>query len=492
MKRLLEQTALELRDRIRSHQVSAEEVCRTFLDRIDATEDRVHAFTTLRRDEALEDARTVDRKLAVGEAPGGFAGVPIAIKDVICTRDLRTTCSSRMLEEFRPIYDATVVDRLRRSGAIIVGKTNMDEFAMGSSTENSAFHPTRNPWDPERVPGGSSGGSAAVLAADGVPFALGTDTGGSVRQPAAFCGIVGIKPTYGRVSRFGLVAYASSLDQIGPMGRTVADVAALLGCIAGHDPRDSTCSNRPVPDYLAGLDRPVTGLRIGVPDEYFPPGLDAAIRDAVLAAVRSLERIGAAAEPVTLPHTEYAVPAYYIVAPAEASSNLARYDGVRYGWRSEAPDADVVEMYRATRSSGFGKEVQRRIMLGTYVLSAGYYDAYYLKAQRVRTLIQEDFRRAFEKVDLIVSPTTPTPAFRIGEKIDNPLEMYLSDIFTVTSNLAGLPALSLPCGLSGNGLPIGLQIIGRPFDEETVLRAGAALEAVLRFRDRRPPIPIEH
>jgi aspartyl-tRNA(Asn)/glutamyl-tRNA(Gln) amidotransferase subunit A len=492
LKALLDQTALELGDRIRARQVSAEEVCRTFLDRIDAIEDRVHAFTTLRRDEALEEARTVDRKLAAGEALGDFAGVPIAVKDVICTRDLRTTCSSRVLENFRPTYDATVVGRLRESGAVIVGKTNMDEFAMGSSTENSAFHPTRNPWDPDRVPGGSSGGSAAVVAADGVPFALGTDTGGSVRQPAAFCGIVGIKPTYGRVSRFGLVAFASSLDQIGPMGRTIGDVAALLGRIAGHDPLDSTCSNRPVPDYLAGLERPVTGLRIGVPDEYFPPGLDASTRDAVQGAVRSLERLGAAAEPVTLPHTEYAVPAYYIVAPAEASSNLARYDGVRYGWRSEAPEADIVDMYRSPHPSGFGKEVQRRIMLGTYVLSAGYYDAYYLKAQRVRTLIREDFRRAFEKVDLVVSPTTPTPAFRIGEKIDNPLEMYLSDIFTVTSNLAGLPALSLPCGMSGDGLPIGLQIIGRPFDEETVLRAGAALEAELRFRDRRPSIPIDH
>jgi aspartyl-tRNA(Asn)/glutamyl-tRNA(Gln) amidotransferase subunit A len=492
LKELLDLNALQLRDAIRSRRVSAQETCRTFLDHIGTIEDRLQAFTTLDSDRALEAAGAIDRRLAAGDRVGNLAGVPIAVKDVICTRDLRTTCSSRILENFRPTYDAAVIERLRFADAVIVGKTNMDEFAMGSSTENSAFHPTRNPWDLDRVPGGSSGGSAAVVAGGGVPLALGTDTGGSIRQPAAFCGIVGLKPTYGRVSRFGLIAFASSLDQIGPLGRTVGDVAALLGEIAGPDRRDSTCSPESAPDYLQGIESPVQGLRIGIPEEYFPAGLDAEIADSVRQAVRRLEGLGAVTEPVSLPHTDYAVPTYYIIAPAEASSNLARFDGVRYGWRAEAPGAGIVDMYRSTRSTGFGREVRRRIMLGTYVLSAGYYDAYYLKAQRVRTLIREEFRRAFEQVDLIVSPTTPTPAFRIGEKADNPLEMYLSDIFTVTANLAGLPTLSLPCGLSGNGLPIGLQIIGRPFEERTILRAGQALEAELRFGKNRPSFRNDH
>ena len=490
MSELLDCNVLQLRDRIGAGEVSAEETCRAFLDRIEAVEERVGAFTVVLRDEAIEAARAADRRIAAGESAGSLAGVPVAVKDLLCTRGVPTTCASRMLENFRPTYDATVVTRLRRAGAVVVGKTNMDEFAMGSSTENSAFHTTRNPWDLERVPGGSSGGSAAALASGGVPAALGSDTGGSIRQPAALCGVVGLKPTWGRVSRYGLVAFASSLDQVGPMGRTVADCAALLGEIAGPDPNDATCSGRPVPDYVAALGDGAQGLRIGMPEEYFPAGLDAGIRGSVEAALRQMEQLGATVEPVSLPHTDYAIATYYILATAEASSNLARYDGVRYGVRREPEDrapGGIVGMYRATRSAGFGAEVQRRIMLGTYVLSAGYYDAYYLKAQKVRTLIEEDFRRAFEKVDLICSPTTPSPAFRLGEKIDDPMEMYLSDVFTATINLAGLPGLSLPCGLSATGLPIGFQIVGRPFEEKTILRAAAALERALDFH--RPVLP---
>ena len=490
---LLQLEAPALRDRIRSGEVSAREVCRTFLERIDSIEDQIGAFLTLRSDEALKDAAKLDERITRGEDPGSLAGLPIAVKDIISTRGIRTTCASRLLEDFVPTYDATVIDKLKQAGAILVGKTNMDEFAMGSSTENSAFHPTHNPYDLERVPGGSSGGSAAILAADGVPLALGTDTGGSIRQPAALCGIVGLKPTYGRVSRYGLVAFASSLDQIGPMGRSVADVAMLLGHIAGPDPRDSTASTREPADYLAGLDRGVEGLRIGIPTQYFPDSLDGEIGDRIRAALETLEGMGARLEEISLPHTRYAVPTYYIVAPAEASSNLARYDGVRYGFRADpAEGSGLGEMYTTTRNRGFGPEVKRRIMLGTYVLSAGYYDAYYLKAQKVRTLIREDFRKAFRSVDLICSPTTPTTAFRIGEKKGNPLEMYHSDVFTATINLAGLPALSLPCGISREGLPIGIQIIGRPFEEQLILMTGRCLEENLHFRENRPRLAVDH
>jgi aspartyl-tRNA(Asn)/glutamyl-tRNA(Gln) amidotransferase subunit A len=468
-------------------EASAVEVCRAFLERVRAVEPRLKAFRAVLEEAALRDAAGVDADRRSGRPPGPLAGVPVAVKDVLCVRGAPATCGSRILENFVPTYDATCVARLRAAGAVVIGKTNMDEFAMGSSTENSAYGPTRNPWDLARVPGGSSGGSAAAVAADASPAALGTDTGGSIRQPAALCGVPGMKPTYGRVSRYGLVAFASSLDQVGPFGRTVEDVARILQVIAGHDPLDSTSAPKPVPDYLAALGRGASGLRIGVPAEYFPQGMDPMVEGAVRSALRAAEGVGATVREIALPHTEYAIPTYYIIATAEASSNLARYDGVRYGRRATAAD-DLSALYVRTRSDGFGAEVKRRIMLGTYVLSAGYYDAFYLKGQKVRTLIRRDFERAFEQVDAIVTPTSPTPAFRLGEKTDDPLAMYLSDIFTVTINLAGLPGISIPCGLTPDGLPIGLQIIGRPFDEETVLRLAAALEGELKFRDRRPAV----
>jgi aspartyl-tRNA(Asn)/glutamyl-tRNA(Gln) amidotransferase subunit A len=480
----------EIRALVASGEASATEICRAYLDRIRAAEPRVRAFRTVMDTASIEDAARVDRARREGRDPGPLAGVPIAIKDVLCTRGAPNTCGSRILEGFVPTFDATSVARLRAAGAVLVGKTNMDEFAMGSSTENSAFEKTRNPWDLERVPGGSSGGSAAAVAADEAAASLGTDTGGSIRQPAAFCGIPAMKPTYGRVSRYGLVAFASSLDQIGPFGRTVEDVARVLRVIAGHDPLDSTASPRPVPDYIAALRGGLRGLRIGVPREYFPAGLDPEVDVALRAALRLAEQAGARIVDLTLPHTEYAIPTYYIVATAEASSNLARYDGVRYGHRARAA-ADLPALYVRTRTEGFGPEVKRRIMLGTYVLSSGYYDAYYLKAQKVRTLLKQDFDRAFETVDAVVTPTSPTPAFRFGDKVDDPLAMYLSDIFTVTLNLAGLPGMSIPCGLTGDRLPIGLQIVGRRFDEEMVLRVAAALEGEIGFRaaHRPPPVP---
>jgi aspartyl-tRNA(Asn)/glutamyl-tRNA(Gln) amidotransferase subunit A len=411
-------------------------------------------------------------------------GIPIAVKDNFLTRSLRTTCASKILAEFIPPYDATTVARLRAAGAVIVGKTNLDEFAMGSSAENSAFFPTRNPWDLERIPGGSSGGSAAAVAADECIAALGTDTGGSIRQPAACCGIVGLKPTYGRVSRYGIVAFASSMDQVGPMTKDTRDSALLLQAVAGHDPADSTSAPQAVPDYSAALSGGVKGVRIGVPKEYFVSGMQPEVEQAVRQAIRDLAAQSAIIEEISLPHTEYAVAVYYIVATAEASSNLARYDGMRFGHRAEA--ADLTDTYCISRDQGFGAEVKRRIMLGTYVLSAGYYDAYYLKAQRVRTLIKRDFDRAFNDCDLIVTPTAPTTAFKIGEKTQDPLQMYLSDIFTISVNLAGLPALSLPCGFDAQGMPIGLQIIGKPFDEATILRAGHAYEQATEWHQRKP------
>ncbi len=470
--------------RVRRREVSATEVTRAALARIAAVEPALGAFLTVCEPQALAAAAAVDRALAAGEDPGPLAGAAVALKDNICTAGIRTTAGSRMLERFVPAYDATVAARLRAAGAVLVGKCNLDEFAMGSSTENSALGVTRNPWDPERVPGGSSGGSAAAVAACECHAALGTDTGGSIRLPAGFCGVVGLRPTYGRVSRFGVIAYASSLDQVGPIARDVADAALVLAAIAGPDPRDATSAPHPLPP-LDGLDGPVRGLRLGLPREYFVEGMQPAVETAVRAAVRVLEGLGAVVEPVSLPHTEHAVATYYLVATAEASSNLARYDGVRYGLR--VPAASLGEMYEATRAAGFGAEVTRRIMLGTYVLSKGYYDAWYLKAQQVRTLIRRDFEAAFARCDALVTPVAPTTAFRRGERLADPLTMYLSDIFTISVNLAGLPALVLPCGVDEAGLPIGLQIVGRPFDEPTVLRTAAAYEGATDWHARRPP-----
>ncbi len=476
----------EAAGRVRRRECSAVELTRAALDRIATVEPAVHAFLHVADAEALAAAEVVDRRIAAGDDVGPLGGVPIGVKDVICTAGVPTTAGSRILGAFVPSYDATVVARLRQAGAVIVGKLNCDEFAMGSSNENSAFGPTRNPWDPARVPGGSSGGSGAAVAAREVPASLGTDTGGSIRLPAAFCGVVGMKPTYGRVSRYGVIAYASSLDQVGPLARDVGDAALVLEAIAGHDPADSTASPRPVPAYGDVLASGVRGLRLGLPREYFVDGMQPEVEQAVRAAVAELERLGAVVEPVSLPHNEYAIATYYLIATAEASSNLARYDGVRFGLRETGPDGSLGEMYERTRAAGFGPEVTRRIMLGTYALSAGYYDAYYLKAQQVRTLIRRDFEAAFARCDALVTPVAPTTAFRLGEKTADPLTMYLSDIFTISVNLAGLPALALPCGVDGAGLPVGLQVIGQPFDEATVLRVGAAYEQASDWHRRNP------
>ncbi len=481
---LTELTIHELGQRFRQGELTPSEAARAYLARIEAVDRKVGAYLTVTREQALAQAAEADARFRAGSSRGPLDGVPIAVKDVLCTRGIRTTCGSKILERFVPPYDATAVARLRDAGAVLLGKLNMDEFAMGSSTENSAFFPTKNPWDLTRVPGGSSGGSAAAVAADLAAAALGTDTGGSIRQPAAFCGDVGLKPTYGRVSRYGLVAFASSLDQIGPLTQDVEDAALVLQAIAGHDPMDSTSVDLPVPDYRAELGKGAQGLRIGIPAEYFIEGLDPEVEAAVRAAIRVLEQLGARTEPVSLPHTEYGLAAYYLIAPAEASSNLARYDGVKYGLRV-AKTRDVVEMYSKTRAAGFGAEVRRRVMLGTYALSAGYYDAYYGRAQRVRTLVRRDFVEAFARVDLIAAPTTPGVAFKFGEKED-PLQMYLNDVFTIPVNLAGLPGLSVPAGFTMSGLPIGLQLIGRAFDEAALLRAAHAYERATTWRERRP------
>jgi aspartyl-tRNA(Asn)/glutamyl-tRNA(Gln) amidotransferase subunit A len=472
---------------VRAGEVSSVELVRASLARIAAVEPQVGAFLTVCEAEALTAAEAIDRQVRSGQDAGPLAGVPIGVKDIICTAGVRTTAASQILEHFVPSYDATVVSRLRRAGAVIVGKLNCDEFAMGSSTENSALGITLNPWDGERVPGGSSGGSAAAVAAREVPASLGTDTGGSIRLPASFCGVVGIRPTYGRVSRSGVIAYASSLDQVGPLARDVGDAALVLEVIAGHDPADSTASPAPVPSYGDVLGSGVRGMRIGLPKEYFVEGMQPEVAEAVQAAVRELERLGAVAEPVSLPHTEYAIATYYLIATAEASSNLARYDGVRYGLRAGG-GASLGEMYERSRAAGFGAEVKRRIMLGTYALSAGYYDAYYLKAQQVRTLIRRDFEQAFARCDALVTPVAPTTAFRRGERIDDPLTMYLSDILTISVNLAGLPGLVVPCGVDRAGLPVGMQVIGKPFDEATMLRIGAAYEQASDWH-RRSPLP---
>ena len=487
MEHLNEMTAHELAPLIKSGEVTAEEVAREVLRLIEEKDPAINAYLAVQSETVIEDARDVDRRIAAGESTGPLAGVPIAIKDAISTKGLETTCASKILEGFVPPYDATVIARLREADAVIIGKTNMDQFGMGSSNENTGFEICRNPLDTTRVPGGSSGGSAAALAAGTAVLALGEDTGGSIRQPAAFCGVVGLKPTYGRVSRYGIIAYGSSFDQVGPMARNVEDCTRLLGVIAGPDRLDSTSSSEEVPDYTADLKQGIEGLRIGVPEEYMAEGLDTEVKECVSRAIERLAALGARVETVHLPHTEYAVAAYYILVTAEASSNLARYDGVKYGYRGEnggatpTPDEDgLTAMYGSVRSEGFGLEVKRRIMLGTYVLSAGYYDAYYDKAQRVRTLIKGDFDKAFEKVDLLVAPTTPTTAFRIGEKIGDPLQMYLSDVYTVPINLAGVPAISLPCGQGPDGMPIGLQIIGPHFGEERILRAAYAFEEAIR------------
>lgn len=462
---------------IRSELASSAATCeRIVSDYLHHIEERKHlnAFLAVYPDEALEHARTIDRKLANGIA-GPLAGMVVAVKDVICIKGKRVTCASRMLEHFESIYNATVIDRLSAADAIIIGKTNLDEFAMGSSNENSAFGPVLHPIDETRVPGGSSGGSAVAVAAGLATAALGSDTGGSIRQPAAFCGVVGLKPTYGRISRYGLVAFASSFDQIGPLAATVRDVARILGVVAGNDPCDSTSARVPVPDYLNSLTGDVRNVRVGIPREYYTDALDSEIRNAIMQRIDVMKNHGATVKDISLPHSEYTIPTYYILATAEASSNLARYDGARYGYRAKGVK-DPIEMYVRSRSEGFGPEVKRRIMLGTYVLSAGYYEAYYRKAQKVRRLIKEDFDRAFAEVDCIITPTTPTTAFKLGEKIDDPLTMYLSDIYTVSANLAGIPGISIPCGVDHQGLPIGLQILGKQFDEGTVLRVADFLE----------------
>ncbi|MGD0398762.1 MAG: Asp-tRNA(Asn)/Glu-tRNA(Gln) amidotransferase subunit GatA [Syntrophobacteraceae bacterium] len=476
----------EIHDLLKSGQIGAVETVSAYLERIRALDPKVNAYLSIMGEQAMDEARLFDSgKKDFSASP--LAGVPIAIKDVICIRGSITTCGSRMLQGFVAPYSATVIEKLVQAGAVFIGKTNMDEFAMGSSTENSAFMKTRNPWDLDRVPGGSSGGSAAAVAAGLCAGALGTDTGGSIRQPSSFCGVTGIKPTYGRVSRFGLVAFASSLDQIGPITRDVEDAAILLQAIAGYDPRDSTSVDLPVPEYRAALKETIRGLRLGIPREYFIEGTDPEVEAAVRNAISTCRQLGAHIVDISLPHTEYGIAAYYIIAPAEAASNLARYDGVKYGHRAQGT-MDLIEMYRKSRSQGFGAEVKRRIMLGTYVLSAGYYDAYYRKASQVRTLIRQDFLDAFEKCDAILAPVSPIAAFRLGEKMDDPLQMYLSDVFTLPASLAGIPGISTPCGFTSQDLPIGLQILGPHFREELILRVAYQFEQATPFHLQRPEV----
>jgi aspartyl-tRNA(Asn)/glutamyl-tRNA(Gln) amidotransferase subunit A len=483
--RLEQLTIHEASQRLADGELTAEALTEAVLNRIAAVDGEVKAYLTLRPERALEAARAADQARAEGSA-GDLLGIPLAVKDVLCTKEMVTTAGSRILEGFVPPYDATVVTRLKEAGAVLPGKTNTDEFAMGSSTENSAYFTTRNPWDLSCVPGGSSGGSAAAVAAGECLAALGSDTGGSVRQPASLCGVVGLKPTYGRVSRYGLIAFASSLDQVGVLAKDVRDAAIMLGAVAGHDPRDGTSVDLPVPDYTTALTGDVRNVRVGVPEEYFTDGLQPAVERAVRAAVETLADLGAEVQMVSLPHTDYALPVYYLIAPAEASANLARYDGVRYGVRSESESLE--DMYRRTRGEGFGSEVKRRIMLGTYALSAGYYDAYYLKAQKVRTLIKADFDAAFDEVDVLVGPTSPTTAFRIGERTEDPLQMYLSDVFTLSMNLAGTCGLSLPCGFDEQGLPIGMQVMGPAFGEGVALRVAHAYEQATDWHTRNPDL----
>jgi aspartyl-tRNA(Asn)/glutamyl-tRNA(Gln) amidotransferase subunit A len=481
-----EYPAHHLHKLLKNGEVSSQEITESVFDRIEQVESKLNAFITLMKTTALEQAKEADKMIRRGTM-GPLTGIPLGIKDIICLKGAPTTCGSRILRTYETPYDATVIEKLREAGAVFVGKTNMDEFAMGSSNETSYYGPTKNPWDLAYAPGGSSGGSAAATAARECIASLGSDTGGSIRQPASYCGIVGLKPTYGRVSRYGLVAFASSLDQIGPMTSDVRDCAQLLQLISGYDPHDSTSVPKAVPDFVAALGREIKGLKIGLPKEYFGEGLDQDVRKSVNRAAQDLESLGAKIVEVSLPHTEYVVAIYYIIAPAEASSNLARYDGVRYGFRAEESH-DLVEMFSKTRTEGFGPEVNRRIMLGTYALSAGYYEAYYKKASQVRTLLLKDFEEAFEICDLLLTPVAPRPAFKIGEKIDDPLTMYLTDIFTISANLAGIPGISLPYGMSVNGLPIGIQLLGNYFEEETILRVAFALEQCRSGWEGKPPL----
>jgi aspartyl-tRNA(Asn)/glutamyl-tRNA(Gln) amidotransferase subunit A len=478
-------TAHEAIDLIKKKEVKCQEVVESVLERIKQVEDKVKSYITITEEQALENAKKIDEKIAKGEQVGSLYGLPIALKDNLCTDGIKTTCASKILYNFVPPYDATVVKKLKENNMTLLGKLNMDEFAMGSSTENSAFHTTRNPWDLERVPGGSSGGSAAAVAADEAFFTLGSDTGGSIRQPASLCGVVGMKPTYGRVSRFGLVAFASSLDQIGPLTKDVEDCALAMNIICGHDPYDATSAPIEVPDFTKALVNDVKGLKIGVPREYMEKGINDEVKKAVEKALELLKSLGADYEEFSIPIVEYALPTYYIIASSEASSNLARYDGIKYGYRTQNYE-DLIDLYKKTRSEGFGAEVKRRIMLGTYALSAGYYDAYYKKGLQVRTLIKRAFDEAFQKYDVIITPTSPTTAFKIGERVSNPLEMYMSDICTVPVNIAGLPAISIPCGFDSNKLPIGLQIIGKAFDEQTILRVAYTYEQNSGYRNLKP------
>ena len=481
--KLFEQPAHVLHDMLVNNEITSLELTEAILSRIDEVEGDVKAYLTLTRDEAIAQAKAVDEKIARGEKISFLEGIPGGIKDNICTKGVKTTCASKILQNFVPPYSATVVNKLNAENPVILGKVNLDEFAMGGSTENSAYFPTRNPWNTECVPGGSSGGSAAAVAAGTAVWAIGSDTGGSIRQPASFCGVVGMKPTYGRVSRYGLVAYASSLDQIGPITKDVTDCAHILNIIAGHDDMDSTCVNEAVPDYTKALVEDVKGLKIGIPKEYFVDGMDTDVEKAIRDSIKKLEELGAEVVEISLPNTAHAISTYYLIAPAEAATNLERYDGVSYGERADG--VDIVDMMTNTRSQYFGEEVKRRIMIGNYALSAGYYDAYYLKALKVRRLVKEDYDKAFEKVDVIVCPTAPSPAYKIGEKIDNPLEMYLQDVCTVPLNLAGLPGISVPCGFSSKGLPIGMQLIGKPLDEATLIRTAYTYEQSQDFHKSR-------
>jgi aspartyl-tRNA(Asn)/glutamyl-tRNA(Gln) amidotransferase subunit A len=487
--KLHELTIQKAHELLSNKSLSSVELTQAVLERIETVEPNIGAYITICAESALAEAKKADKSIADGNI-SALTGIPLGIKDLICTNGIPTTCGSKILANFIPPYDAFVIQKLKKAGAIIIGKLNMDEFAMGSSTEFSAFKPTRNPWDKSRIPGGSSGGSAAAVAADMCIGALGSDTGGSIRQPASHCGVVGIKPTYGRISRFGLVAFASSLDQIGPLTKNVFDSALLLNVISGHDPSDSTSVPEQVPDYtkLLGPEPDLKGLKVGIPIEYnAAKGLDPEVSKAIRAAIKTLQELGAICREVSLPHTPYGVAAYYVIAPSEASSNLARYDGVKYGVRNGEKN-NLIEMYRSTRSKGLGPEVKRRIILGTYSLSAGYYDAYYRKASQVRTLIMQDFKKAFESCDVLVSPVAPSPAFKIGESVDDPLTMYLSDIFTLSVNLAGIPGLSIPCGFTQNGLPIGMQIMGNHFNEAIILKTAHHFETVTNFHKKSPPL----
>ena len=484
---LYELSIKEISELIKKKEVSPVELTKQILNRIERYDGDINSYVTVLSDYALQKAKKAEDDITSGNYLGSLHGIPIGLKDIFVMKDVRTTAGSKILENFKPLYNATVTQKLLDAGAIIVGKNNMDEFAMGSSNETSYFGVVKNPWDLQRVPGGSSGGSAAAVAASLCYGSVGTDTGGSIRQPACLCGIVGMKPTYGNVSRFGMIAFASSLDQAGPLTKSVYDAAIILNLISGHEPRDSTSVNVPVPDYVSKLKNNMKGLKVGIPKEYFIDGIDAEVLCAVQDAIKLITELGAEIIEMSLPHTEYATAAYYIIAPSEASSNLARYDGVKYGYRAQSSD-DLLDMYKNTKSEGFGEEVKRRIMIGTYALSAGYYDAFYNKARKVQTLIRQDFQNAFEKVDVILTPTAAEPAFKLGEKTSDPIKMYLSDIFTNPTNLAGLPGISLPCGYTNDGLPIGLQFIGKPFDEQNVLNAAYAYESNTDWNKRRPKI----